>query len=188
MERKKECISFKLNFRWRKTLDKWQHSWPLNGRKFADRSYDRWGRPFFKILYSREKLYSNFLVSQTISVLFRIQFHSSMKPFPLSGWREDSIFREIQDNKFFVKLIPLLLLMTNWIRYCALLLWHPFTFSKFLYGIYTYSFKNFYMTTSTFFPKNYKAHRKTRSHLKRISVAAFTKNRIPKQHHRIRIA
>ena len=44
------------------------------------------------------------------------------------------------------------------------------------------------MTASTFFPKNYKAHRKTRSHLKRISVAAFTKNRIPKQHHRIRIA
>ena len=145
MERKKECISFKLNFRWRKTLDKWQHSWPLNGRKFADRSYDRWDRPFFKILYSREKLYSNFLVSQTISVLHRIQFHSSMKPFPLSGWREDSIFREIQDNKFFVKLIPLLLLMTNWIRYCALLLWHPFTFSKFLYGIYEYSFKNFYI-------------------------------------------
>ena len=171
-----------MNFRWRKTLDKWQHSWPLNGRKFADRSYDRWGRPFFKILYSREKLYSNFLVSQIISVLHRIQFHSSMKPFPLSGWREDSIFREIQDNKFFVKLIPLLLLMTNWIRYCALL----FQNSYMVY-IHTLS-KTFTWQHLLFFPKNYKAHRETRSHLKRISGAAFTKNRIPKQHHRIRIA
>ena len=108
----------------------------------------------------REKLYSNFLVSQNISV-HRIQFHSSMKPFPLSGWREDSIFREIQDNKFFVKLIPLLL--TNWIRYwrsSLIALAHIF---KILYttALYTYTFKIFYITklTSTFFPKNYKAHR-----------------------------
>ena len=89
----------------------------------------------------REKLYSNFLVSQNISV-HRIQFHSSMKPFPLSGWREDSIFREIQDNKFFVKLIPLLLLMTNWIRYwrsSLIALAHIFKI------LYTYSFKNFYI-------------------------------------------
>ena len=85
----------------------------------------------------REKLYSNFLVSQNILSVYRIQFHSSMKPFPLSGWREDSIFREIQDNKFFVKLIPLLLLMTNWIRYwrsSLIALAHIFKI------LYTYSF------------------------------------------------
>ena len=149
-----------MNFRWRKTLDKWQHSWPLSGRKFADRSYDRWDRPFFKILYSTEKLYSNFLVSQNILSVHRIQFHSSMKPFPLSGWREDSIFREIQDNKFFVKLIPLLL--TNWIRYWRSPLMALAHIFKILYiALYTYTFKIFYITklTSTFFPKNYKAHR-----------------------------
>ena len=178
-----------MNFRWRKTLDKWQHSWPLSGRKFADRSYDRWDRPFFKILYGREKLYSNFLVSQNILSVYRIQFHSSMKPFPLSGWREDSIFREIQDNKFFVKLIPLLLLMTNWIRYwrsSLIALAHIFKI------LYTYSFLKKLLHTYKinlyfFFPKIIKLT-ETRSHLKRISGDAFTKNRIPKQHHRFRIA
>ena len=180
-----------MNFRWRKTLDKWQHSWPLNGRKFADRSYDRWDRPFFKILYSREKLYSNFLVSQTISVYYiEYNFILRWSHFRLAGGAKIQFSAKFKTTNF----------SWNWYHYCC---WWQTEYDIVLFSYGTRShFQNSYMVyihillktftytklTSTFFPKNYKPHRETRSHLKRISGAAFTKNRIPKQHYRFRIA